>query len=869
MKRDDLSLFSMLVYIGVYISGRYLLVEDIKLSFIPLILDLLLGVLIIVVSLLLKKLHSLAGIVFMLVFSLFHIANMEYIFAMDHTINLSDFKFLGDKQFLAGTLSHFNFPLYSVLLILSGLLSIFARPASKIFMKRSLVVSGISIVFLLFHAIVFPSAASWKESNFTVESFSNTLYSMSEAKTKKSLDLQDQKRYQETFLSDKLQAGESLLPATANQSRKKNVLFVVMEGIPGVYLEKNQIYTGIQNPIKLNSLNKIVDHSLVVPNFITHNNQTIRGLYSILSGDYPKLDASTPKAYEYDQIAENSRDKHLPVLLKEQGYNTAFIQASPLEFMSKDRFMKASGFSQVVGQEGFPHHYIPFAWGIDDKAFFEQSQNYLKELNQKTEPWFATLLTVGTHHPYAVPEDLEKEYPDRKEAAVRNLDRALDSFIDFLNTSGIAKDTLVMFISDESHGVDNQTLGSNWGLCLAYSPDFTTSITNEGVFGHLDLLPSIVDYVAPEKSKDLPGRSIFRSYPDERSILFSSHYSGDLYFSNKKGTINQINNRGELYTLTSSNGQMFSDKYNTEKSTDVELKSDIETYKEMADQSVIKEGTPSDISIIEHAIFDLERNKPVRVTDGQYLTLPAKSMVTLKFDYEIESDQLNTIKFNLGVNDPSKELTKIVDGNNKKGTLIYKFYNPNEIVRYSFYLALHPYGNTKETNNNLGKIHISNLSVHFAIDTTDSFETYDKNSLVNGGNLIPLMHTTGIGAYPASNTEIRVKSSNQNEIMVYGPYLTYPNGRYVLRYKFKMDEAVKDDHPLFAIDVQTDGASGPPLTEKIFTFNQLEYDGEYYTAQVPFEIVSELHQRENMEFRLRELRSLNLTIEGITTERQP
>ncbi|WP_238540425.1 hypothetical protein [Paenibacillus mucilaginosus] len=184
MKRDDLSLFSMLVYIGVYISGRYLLVEDIKLSFIPLILDLLLGVLIIVVSLLLKKLHSLAGIVFMLVFSLFHIANMEYIFAMDHTINLSDFKFLGDKQFLAGTLSHFNFPLYSVLLILSGLLSIFARPASKIFMKRSLVVSGISIVFLLFHAIVFPSAASWKESNFTVESFSNTLYSMSEAKTR-------------------------------------------------------------------------------------------------------------------------------------------------------------------------------------------------------------------------------------------------------------------------------------------------------------------------------------------------------------------------------------------------------------------------------------------------------------------------------------------------------------------------------------------------------------------------------------------------------------------------------------------------------------------------------------------------------------
>ncbi len=71
--------------------------------------------------------------------------------------------------------------------------------------------------------------------------------------------------------------------------------------------------------------------------------------------------------------------------------------------MSKDLFMPKIGFSQVYGEEWFSQAYARNQWGIDDRAYFEQSLQMLRTLQAERKPWFLTLLTVGTHHPYIVP----------------------------------------------------------------------------------------------------------------------------------------------------------------------------------------------------------------------------------------------------------------------------------------------------------------------------------------------------------------------------------------------------------------------------------------------------------------------------------
>jgi arylsulfatase A-like enzyme len=200
---------------------------------------------------------------------------------------------------------------------------------------------------------------------------------------------------------------------------------------------------------------------------IAHNRQTMRGLYSILSGDYCKLSLTSPKIYEYLQLPSELRYPCLPEILTKAGYTTAYLQAADLAFMSKNKFMTASGFQLVLGKEFFQYQYVPFGWGPDDKAFFEQATAFVEDISKKSKPWFLTLLNVGTHHPYAVPEEWCSKFRTRKEAAVAYLDEALGDFIERLKEKGILDETLLIITCDESHGVSRQPFGNYWGLLIA------------------------------------------------------------------------------------------------------------------------------------------------------------------------------------------------------------------------------------------------------------------------------------------------------------------------------------------------------------------------------------------------------------------
>ena len=144
---------------------------------------------------------------------------------------------------------------------------------------------------------------------------------------------------------------------------KRNVLLLVLEGIPGVYLEQVQSFTGVESLIQIPKLSQLSGNALIAPNFVTHNRHTIRGLYSMLSGDMSKLSLTTPKIYEYISLPEDSRFSCFPRILADAGYNTAYLQVADLGFMSKDRFMPAAGFQRVAG--------YPLAGGRMTAAFWK------------------------------------------------------------------------------------------------------------------------------------------------------------------------------------------------------------------------------------------------------------------------------------------------------------------------------------------------------------------------------------------------------------------------------------------------------------------------------------------------------------------
>ncbi|MBU0966961.1 MAG: LTA synthase family protein [Proteobacteria bacterium] len=301
----------------------------------------------------------------------------------------------------------------------------------------------------------------------------------------------------------------------------KNVLIVTLEGMPGLYYPDIRQAMGVDyDKVSMARLAESTRDAMLIPDFTDHGHQTIRGLYALLCGDFSKLSWDTPKAVELSGNPERAKEC-LPEQMAEKGWDTHYLQGAGLAFMGKDRFMPLIGFQEVHGSEWFkePNPY-PFEWGVVDSVFFRGARDYIATLQQKHRPWMLTLLTVGTHQPYAVPDNVVANYPDRRAATVDLLDQAVGRFIENLRKDGVLEDTLVIITSDESHGSELAEWVSSWGLGIILAPeDGQFPRLKQGGYGLVDTEVSILDYLGLPIPAGVVGRSFFRDYPTPREMV--------------------------------------------------------------------------------------------------------------------------------------------------------------------------------------------------------------------------------------------------------------------------------------------------------------------------------------------------------------
>ncbi len=598
-------------------------------------IDLLMAVFIAVLVKLLHAIHLAAAVVFLILASCLHIADMEMAAALNTVINIGHLPYASDVHFIQGSLSNLTFPLYTFLMLASALVYLIASArVTKNKQVKAKYLLTYAFLLILGMYILTPQDAEWHSANMVWLSLSRSISNLNYP--------YDNRPAAE---SDAVLPGrQQMIPGKEGRfyfgkpvAAQRNILFVVLEGIPGVYIRQVQEWTGVNYPIEMPNLSSIAERSIVVPNFIAHNRQTIRGLYSLLSGDYCRLSLKTPKIYEYIGMPPESRPSCLPHILKAEGYTTAYMQAADLAYMSKDQFMPAAGFDQVLGKDHFSYQHVPFSWGPDDKAFFEQAADFIETLNQRSNPWFVTLLNVGTHHPYAIPKEMEERFSNRKEAAVSYLDQAIGAFIQRLEATGITDNTLILFLSDESHGVTGQPYSRNWGLAAAYTPESEGRV-NPAVFGLIDIPYSILDYLdLTGVLHSFPKRSIFREQHTERSILFDS------YFCEKKGVVERYLDRNRVEIIRSANGELFSNSYDREivaGQRGRELAAKLKTQQKIADSSLYdSQRKERNYLLLENDEYTLEKMTSKLLSSGQYLDIPAKSTVTVELKASV---RLNT-----------------------------------------------------------------------------------------------------------------------------------------------------------------------------------------------------------------------------------
>ncbi|MDP3816788.1 LTA synthase family protein [Pseudomonas sp.] len=333
-------------------------------------------------------------------------------------------------------------------------------------------------------------------------------------------------------------------PLLKQAGSARNVLIITLEGVTGAYIEASRkaIHSSYhENPMP--RLSQWAERGMLTYDYVLHGHQTIRGLYAMLCGDYNKLDSGTPKGVEL--LSNPARSEQcLPAQLRERGLSTHYLQGAGLRFMAKDQIMPRMGFDKTLGRNWFKNKpYLEFPWGMDDKAYFEGALSYVKQLRKQRQPWMLTLLTVGTHQPYSAPPEYLARYATPKLAAIAYLDDAVADFLDGLEKQGVLKDTLVIVTSDESHGLENVRLASAWGFNLLLAPEQAQlPALKQGVYGHVDLTASVLDYFAFPVPSNISGRSLLRDYAHGREIM--SYTNGLLRQHDGKDTLSECDFQG-------------------------------------------------------------------------------------------------------------------------------------------------------------------------------------------------------------------------------------------------------------------------------------------------------------------------------------
>lgn len=444
----------------------------------------------------------------------FQISAREMLAAMQRFPNWQDLHYLTDPTFLGNTGEglHLASPWAAVLMLFALLAALLASTA-RLSSGKVLVGFAIGASLLLLHGV-----ANRSDIDSAVPDRFNALHWFIRDAVSMPFRGGFATPLAPPTIYSHVEAGGTRLIGNG-KGKAKNVLIVTLEGLHGGYHPDIRKALNVTEDIPfMTGLAAQTTEAMLVPNFVTHSHQTIRGLYALLCGDISKLSTDMPKAFQV--IGHPRADRCLPAQMAKAGWSTHFLQGAGLAFMNKDRVMPAIGFQQVRGKEWFTaKDDIPFLWGASDPAFFKGARKYIKQLRAKDRPWMLTLMTVGTHQPYAVTDDIVKEYPDRLTAAVAVLDKAVAEFLAAIKRDGVLEDTLVIVTSDESHGARQADWISSWGLNIVFAPEQAQlPRIKHGTYGLMDMEASVLDYFELPIPDQVGGRSIFRDYAGGRDI---------------------------------------------------------------------------------------------------------------------------------------------------------------------------------------------------------------------------------------------------------------------------------------------------------------------------------------------------------------
>ncbi len=301
-----------------------------------------------------------------------------------------------------------------------------------------------------------------------------------------------------------------------NTRNKLNVVLIIMESFSK---EFSGYLTGTKGYMPF--LDSLMQESLNFPNAFANGKKSLEALPAILSS-IPALTETPFVSSPYSSNPVHS----LSGQLSRHNYHSSFFHGGINGTMGFDNFSRLAGIDHYFGKTEFnDDKYYDGNWGIYDEEFF---QYFAGNLNTFPEPFFSCFFSLSSHHPYTIPEKHRGRFPKGEHQIHESIaysDYSLKRFFETIRDDPWFENTLFIITADHtarSLSSYYQNRIGDYAIPILYyhpgNPDLRR--TDNRLTQHIDIMPSVLDYIDIDDSFISFGRSVFSEQNDRFVINY-------------------------------------------------------------------------------------------------------------------------------------------------------------------------------------------------------------------------------------------------------------------------------------------------------------------------------------------------------------
>ena len=365
----------------------------------------------------------------------------------------------------------------------------------------------------------------------------------------------------------------------------------------------------------------------------------------------------------FTKVGSTQTFQAMPAILGQtEGYSSAVFHGNVGSFYNRNATYRQMGYQNFFDQTFWDDSGTRgTAWGIKDKLLFDDSTQWLEQLQQ---PFYAKYLTVTNHLPYTMDkEDLDPNFAtvnsgdevvDNYFLTAHYLDQSVQEFFQYLKKSGLYDKSVIVLYGDHYgiSGSDTKAFAPYVGMDPSNLTDYDTTMMQRTPF-MIDIPGQTNGYTSNEFVGEIdvmPTLEHLLGVPTQNYIQF-----GQDMFSDGRQNYVALRNKGWVtaqYTKPSGSSNVVYDTKTgnpitptaaqTKEFTDIQNK--VNTMLNMSDalnnENLLRFYTPPGFTPVDAKNYSYSKSSATKRLKDQQDSLKAKSTSLLSENHGISTESL-------------------------------------------------------------------------------------------------------------------------------------------------------------------------------------------------------------------------------------